>query len=183
MNLVTNNQLNFNELIIPCPIEEGHRMIPVKTVCTVIDVNFKDQDSWLKKHPYYSQLYRLNGVVAADNKERPMNCLPIFDVLSWLSSISDNKRREGSLEKQYAFMTWLRAQMMEMYKLIEVFQEENKYELELITAKSDLLEQMEEATQNVNDIKKKIKQIDTSIEEVRAKRFTGQTALPFPSDN
>jgi len=177
------NSLSYNELTIPCPIEEGHRMIPVKTICTVIDVNFQKQDSWLKNHPYYGQLYTIGRGSSADNKVRNMNCLPIFDVLSWLSSISERSRKEGSIKKQHAFMVWLRAQMLEMYKLVEVYQEENRYELELIEMKIGLLNEMEEASQKVNDLKKKLKQVEHTIEDVRAKRFTAQTALPFPEMN
>lgn len=181
MNLILGT-LSYNDLSIPCPIEEGHRMIPVKTICTIINVNFKDQDSWLKKHPYYSQLYRMSGIVAADNKVRSMNCLPIFDVLSWLSSITDRNRTKESAEKQYAFMTWLRKQMLDMYKLIELIQQENKYELELIEKKSQILEQMEETNMSLAELKKSLKQVNHTIEDIRSKRFTAQTALPFPEN-
>ena len=60
--------------------------------------------------------------------------------------------------------------------------QENKYELELIEAKEDLLNKIEEATETVKSYKRGLKQVNESIEEVRAKRFTGQTALPFPED-
>lgn len=173
-------QLDFEGTIISCPLEEGHRMMPVKTICEIIGVQFKNQDSWLKQHKYFSQLYLLAGVVAADNKVRQMNCLPVFDVLSWLSSISENNRVEGSTDRQYAFMAWLRSEMMAMYKLIEVFQEENNYELALINQKSLLVEKQQEAARELSEIKKQLKQVDDSIEQVRALRYTGQTALPFP---
>jgi hypothetical protein len=170
----------FAGVTIDCPVEDGHRMMPVKTICDIIDVQFKTQDSWLKGHNYFNQLYRLAGVVAADKKVREMNCLSVFDVLSWLSSITGNNRRPGSIEKQYAFMAWLREEMLAMYKLIEVFQVENEYELQLIQQKSDLLDQQSEMATQISQIKKQIKNIDNSLHEVREKRFTGQTAIPFP---
>lgn len=94
---------NFQGTELSCPISDGHRMVPVKTVCSIIDVQFKTQDSWLKEHPFFSQLYRLDGVVAGDKRTRQMNCLSVFDLYAWLSSIRSDKRREGSLDKQYAF--------------------------------------------------------------------------------
>jgi hypothetical protein len=173
-------QLDFEGTIISCPLEEGHRMVPVKTICEIIDVQFKNQDTWLKEHQYYSQLYRLAYTVGGDSKQREMNCLPVFDILSWLSSISENNRKDGSTAKQYAFMAWLRNEMMAMYKLIEVFQEENNYELSLINQKSALVEKQQEAARELSEIKKQLKQVDDSIEQVRSLRYTGQTALPFP---
>ena len=155
-------------------------MIPVKTICTIIDVQFKDQDGWLKNHPYYSQLYRMSGMVAADNKVRQMNCLPIFDVLSWLSSIAERNRSKESIEKQHAFMLWLRTQMLDMYKLVEIFREENKYELEAIAVKSKRVEDYHEHLRQASEAKKAIKRYDSILEDIRTKRFTGQTALPFP---
>lgn len=177
LNLIT---LDYQGTEISCPIEDGHRMVPIKTVCEIIDVQFKSQDSWLKEHPFYSQLYRLSGVVAADFKVRDMNCLPVFDVLSWLASVQNKHRRQESVEKQYAFMAWLRSEMLSMYKLIEVFQSENEYELSLITRKSELIDQQSELSTQMSDIKKQMKKIDSTLQDVREKRFTGQTALPFP---
>ena len=172
--------LEFEGTEINCPIAEGHRMIPVKTVCTIIDVDYQTQDSWLKKHKYFGQLYSQDYTVGTDNRTRLMNCLSAFDLISWLASISENKRRDGSIEKQYAFMAWLRNEMVDMYKLIEVFQKENDYELQLIETKAGKVEKMVELNAQVSELKRDIKQIDNSINEVREKRFTGQTALPFP---
>lgn len=174
-------QLDYQGTEIPCPIEEGHRMVPVKTVCQIIDVDFKRQDSWLKKHKFFTQLYNLGYTTGADGKQYEMRCLPMIDLLSWLASISENNRKEGSVDKQYAFMAWLRHEMLSMYKLIEVFHEENKYELELITKKADTVDQIASKNEELKELKSSLKKIDLSLEEVREKRFTGQTALPFPN--
>lgn len=130
-----------------------------------------------------SQLYNLGYTVGADGKERKMNCLSIFDVNTWLGSISLNNRREGSVEKQYAFMAWLREQQLGIYKAIDVFMQENKYELQLIEQKEAVLDEMEETQGKLKDLKSSLKKINASIEDVREKRFTGQTALPFPEDD
>ncbi len=181
-NIVNNNliELDFEGINIACPLQEGHRMVPVKTVCQIIDVDFVKQNNWLKKHEYFAQLYNLGYTTGADGKQYEMRCLPMFDLLSWLSSITDNQRKEGSKEKQFAFMAWLRNEMLSMYKLIEVFQEENKYELDLIEEKYRLVDELDGFSKEVSRIKNHLKKIDSSLEEVRSKRFTGQTALPFP---
>jgi len=173
--------LDYHGTSISCPITDGHRMVPVKTVCQIIGVDFPTQDNWLKKHKIFSQLYSLDYTTGADGKQYEMRCLPMFDLFAWLTSISQNKRREGSVDKQYAFMAWLRQEMLSMYKLIEVFQEENKYELDLIMKKSDTVDEIAEKNDELKKLKSDLKKIDLSLAEVREKRFTGQTALPFPS--
>ena len=155
-------------------------MVPVKTVCQIIDVKFSTQDSWLKEHPYFSQLYLLEGVVAADGKLRKMNCLPMFDLLSWLASISENNRKDGSADKQYAFMSWLRSQMMEMYKSIAIARAENSYEHDLVSKREEVEQKLLEAKGNVKDLQNTLKKIDDTLDDIRINRFTGQTALPFP---
>jgi len=174
-------QLDYQGTEIPCPIEEGHRMVPVKTVCQIIDVDFQNQDNWLKKHKIFNQLYTLEYTTGADGKRYEMRCLPMFDLFAWLTSISENKRRAGSVDKQYAFMAWLRNEMLSMYKLIEVFHEENKFELELITKKADTVDLIASKNDELKELKSSLRKIDASLEEVREKRFTGQTALPFPN--
>ena len=175
--------LHFNDTEITCPLESGHRMIPVKTVCEIIGVRYTNQDSWLKQHPFYGQLYQLTGTVGADGKARKMNCLSILDIDGWLNSITQQNREKESIDRQYAFLAWLREKKLELYKSVELFIEENRYELDLLNQKSEVLDQLELAQESVKDFKKKLSAINKSVEEVRAKRFTGQTAIPFPSDN
>lgn len=175
----TDLELDYQGTTLPCPLSEGHHLIPVKTVCDIIDVKFQTQDSWLKDHPYFSQLYLLGGVVAADGKVRQMNCLPMFDLLSWLASISENQRKTGSPEKQYAFMAWLRTKMLDLYKSINVYREENRYEQELVQQKEEIELEISQNKQKEKELKEQLKKIDTAIEDIRINRFTGQTALPF----
>lgn len=174
-------ELAYGDITLTCPIENGHRMVPVRTICQIIDVDFARQDSWLKSHPIYGQLYNPLPTVAADNKERTMNCLSFFDLFGWLNSLgNDSARKPGSVEKQMLFMAWIRERHMEVYKAIDVFMQENKYELDLIEQKEKALAELEAAGEKIKEVKKRLMTINASIEEVRSKRFTGQTALCFP---
>ncbi len=174
-------ELAYGEITLTCPIENGHRMVPVRTVCQIIDVDFARQDSWLKSHPIYCQLYNPLPTVALDNKERTMNCLSFFDLFGWLNSIGNaTDRKPGSVEKQMTFMAWLRERHMEIYKAIDVWRQENKYELQLLEDKERALTELETANETVKEVKKRLALLNTTIEDIRAKRFTGQTALPFP---
>lgn len=171
--------LDYQGISLPCPFREGHRMVPVKTVCQIIGIDFQTQDSWLKKHEIFAQLYSTSYTVGADNKRRAMNCLPMFDLYAWLSSVTDRNRDGESVKKQYTFMAWLRTQMVESYKSVEVSQEEHKYEHQLVNALADIEEQMLLNKEEGNQLKKKWQATKQSLEDVRINRLTGQTALPF----
>ena len=157
-------------------------MIPVKTVCTIIDVDFKRQDTWLKEHPFLSQLYSLSPTTGADGKRYEMRCLSVFDLAFWVGSISLAGRKPGSIERQYRFMAWLREQMLGFYKSIDVWVQENKYEQQLIELKEKTEDELLKAKQTVKELNSRLKEIDVTIEDIRLHRFTGQTALPFPED-
>jgi len=156
-------ELTFEEVKISCPIENGHRMIPVKTICTILDVDYRTQHNWLKEHPFFSQVYRQEGVVAADNKMREMNCLSIFDVYAWVSSISLNNRKEGSFIKQHRFMAWIRERMLESYKSIDVWIQENKYEQQLLSLKDQTEDQLLAAQQVVRELKGRMAEIQSTL--------------------
>ena len=172
--------LDYQGTALPCPLEEGHHMVPVKTVCQIIDVDFGRQDTWLKKHKFFAQLYNLGYTTGADGKQYEMRCLPMFDLLSWLASISENNRKTGSTDKQYAFMSWLRSQMMGMYKSIAIARAENSYEHDLVNKRDEVEQELQNAKSNVKELQATLRTIDDTLEDIRVNRFTGQTALPFP---
>lgn len=69
---------------------------------------------------------------------------------------------------------------MDIYKAVDVWRQENKYELQLLEDKEAALAELEAANEAVKEVKKRLSALNATIEEIRAKRFTGQTALPFP---
>jgi uncharacterized protein CbrC (UPF0167 family) len=175
-------ETSFQNYQLTCPIAEGHRMLPIKTICSIIDVDYQTQDTWLKKNEFFNQLYRLSYIVAADGKQREMNCMSFFDAYAWIASINIKNRSEESIKRQTLFLVWLREQMMSFYKSVDVFIQENKYEAELEQLKEELETKLIESNQNAKAIKDKLKEIDNTINDIRHNRFTGQTALPFPEN-
>jgi len=176
-------EIEFQGVKLSCPLENGHRMIPVKTICNIIDVDYKSQDNWLKEHPFFAQLYRPSTTTGADGKQYSMSCLSVFDVDGWLHSLQMKGRKPGSVEKQYLFLAWLREQKLAMYKSIEEYISENAYELKLMEDKSKKLTEIETAQETLREAKKELATINTTIEEVRAGRFKGQYELAFPKQN
>lgn len=170
-------QLNFKGNELSCPVQEGHKMVPVKTICEMIEVDYKTQDSWLKKHNFFGQLYRLAYTVGADGKQRSMNCLSIFDLNSWLASISVNNRNEESIEKQYQLMTWIREQFLDDYKSKSQIIDDRNYELELLNKKEALEDELLTIKQREKEVKKELSTVETTLEEVRYNQATGQIAM------
>ena len=173
-------EVSFQDFQLTCPIEQGHKMLPIKTVCAILDVDYVTQYNWLKEHPFFGQLYRMSYTTGADGKQYNMSCLSFFDTLAWVASIDHRNRKEGSIEKQTMFLIWLREQTMTIYKSVDVFIQENKYEAELERMKEDVESQIYASQEQVKLLKSKLKEIDNTIEDIRHNRFTGQTALPFP---
>lgn len=174
MELMT---LDYEGTAIPCPIEHGHRMVPVKAVCEALQVQFKNQDSWLKEHPYYGQLYLLSGVVAADNKVRKMNCLPMIDLLGWVSSIATRNRSEESIARQYAFMAYFRQKLLQEYQQVTVLEQSLDQERELLNANKAEEEIIQGIEAELKARRKSIKEREKRIEQIRVNRVTGQIEM------
>jgi hypothetical protein len=175
-------ELGYGETTLTCPIENGHRMVPVRTVCQIIDVDFVNQNNWLKKHPIYAQLYNPSTTTGADGKSYTMNCLSFFDLFGWLNSIGEKDRKEGSYERQLAFMAWLREQHMAIYKAVDVLRQEHEYEGQLLDEKLQTINDIEYAADTLKGLKKRLKTITETLETVRHNRLTGQMQISFPAE-
>jgi hypothetical protein len=176
--------ITFEGVKLTCPIEEGHRMVPVKRICEIIDVDFQTQDNWLKAHPMYAQLYRLAYTTGADNKIYEMSCLSIFDVDGWVNSIAANNRRPGSVDKQYAFLVWLREKKLDMYKSIEVLLQENEEEVDLLTQIEAKEKSIADKELELKTERKAVKELQGELKKVRSKKYKGssnpnQTEMAF----
>lgn len=148
-------------------------MVPVRTICDIIDVDFTGQDNWLKSHPFYAQLYRLSYTTGADGKQYKMSCLSIFDVDGWVSSITGPNRRPGSLDKQYLFLAWLRERKLEMYKSVELFVQENEEEVGLLTLIEEKRQAVADAERVMREGRKEIKGLEVELKQVRKKKYNG----------
>lgn len=174
MELIT---LEYEGINIPCPIEHGHRMVPVRHVCDALQVKFTNQDTWLKDHPYYSHVYLLTGTRDSQNRTAEMRCLPMFDLLAWVSSIGIHNRSDESVARQYAFMAFFRAKMLEEYQQITVVERSLDQERELLKANEAELEIISQLKADIKQRESKVKQREQRIEAIRFNRVTGQISM------
>lgn len=170
-------ELNFKGFPLTCPFKNGHRILPVKTVCQIIDVDYQKQDSWLKAHPIFGQLYTLEVYSSADSKQRKMNCLSFFDAFGWLNSLQKKNRKEGSYEKQLAFIAWIREQIMSIYKDVDHLKFENEREVSMREEKAKKEEELLEIKNKEKLLKQEIKDLADGIEQLIINKYNGQIEM------
>jgi hypothetical protein len=176
MELMT---IQFNGAEIPCPFADGDRMVPVRHICEAIDVQFKNQDTALKNSSFFGPVYPLVGTPTKQNNTQPMRCLPLNLVIAWLSSIQENNRRTGSVEKQHDLMRILLERMKETYQLVEIVAQANNYQLQLIRNKEELMERYQIDKARVAATKRELDKVNASIDEVLSNQSKGIIELPF----
>lgn len=172
-----NQIIEFQGTKLPAPLIGGHRYVPIKTICEMIDVNVKDQSNWIKKHPVFGQLGGIYPLTGADGKTYKMYALPMLDAYSWLSSISPKQRREGSEEKQYAFMAWFREQMVQEYQVVELIEQSLDRERELLRINQQEMKEIKEIEADLKRRKDDIKLRDQRVAQIRHNRVTGQIEM------
>lgn len=111
-----------------------------------------------------------------------MSCLPFFDTLIWIGSITDKQRRPNSFEKQMALLTWLRGKLLEVYKDVAMIQAENELELQLLERKAEIAEEMATTAEKAKRLQKDMRDVESALSEVRNSRFSNQLALEFPKN-
>lgn len=171
--------LDYEGTEISCPIGENTVMVPINTICKIIEVKFDRQHEWLKEHRNFSKLYRQFEVVTADGKKREAYCLSMLDALVWLSSINSKNRRVESIEKQDAFFWYFREQYLLNHKNLQGLKKEYERELQLIKQQEETETSILNLNNKLKEKKAELKQIVSSLEEVRINKFTGQISMPF----
>lgn len=174
-----NSLITFENAVVPVPIHEGHRWIPIRHVCEIIDVNYSTQDASIKAHPIYSVASRLVGTRDSRGHVVPMSCLPLTLAISWVIGVRDANRQEGSVEKQLAFAHLLISKLQETYQLVEIVIEMNSYHMDLIRKKEELLNQIENAQGTVKALRNELKQVNDTLHQVLNQQANGQMILPF----
>lgn len=83
--------LEFNGKRIAVLNADGTWWVAIKPICEALGIKYEAQFERLQGHKILGQLFRKQGMVAADNRLREMVCLPEKFIYGWLFSInSDN---------------------------------------------------------------------------------------------
>lgn len=83
--------------------ENGNVFIPVKPLCQAIGVDPEGQRQRILRHYILSSTAFTVKVVAADEKDREMLCLPLEYVYGWIFTIDANLVAESNRESVAAY--------------------------------------------------------------------------------
>jgi hypothetical protein len=72
--------------------------VPIRPICELLGVSVQKQLEKIKEHPILSSVITLRVTVAADGKEREMQCLPFRYIFGWIFTINPENVKEEAKE-------------------------------------------------------------------------------------
>lgn len=84
----TEKFLDFNGRKLTLVNSDGKFFVALKPICEVLEIEWDNEQRRLKKHRWLSSTTVNITVVAADNKQREMTCLPEKYIYGWLVSLN-----------------------------------------------------------------------------------------------
>jgi len=97
-NSVVKTIARVNNVAIQVNHESAEKWVPIRPICEALNVDFPTQFGKIKEHPILASTVGLIPMVAADEKDRNMQCLPIEYVFGWLFTIHPNNVKEEARE-------------------------------------------------------------------------------------
>lgn len=82
--------LEFNGKRLAVLNADGQWWIAIKPICEALEIKYESQFERIQNHKILGQLFRKQGMVAADGRLREMACLPEKYVYGWLFSINSD---------------------------------------------------------------------------------------------
>ena len=79
-------KINNQELVIIS--ENANKFVPIKPICDALGIDYPTQYQKLKEDEDLAPTMGLRPMIAADNKQREMVCLPLEYIFGWLFTIS-----------------------------------------------------------------------------------------------
>jgi hypothetical protein len=93
-NTIMSNLVKFQGNDIACVQIDGEYYVAIKPISEAIGLRHDSALEGIKSDEILSQLYGVRRMVAGDNKEREMGCLPLAYLNGWLFTIDANKVSE-----------------------------------------------------------------------------------------
>ncbi len=153
-------------------------LVPIKPICTALGIDVEAQRKKIMESKHLAPVAVLETAVGADNCPREMHCLPLFYIPGWLFSINPNNVAPNVRERVGEFQ-W------ECYKvlyhhffsdLIEsttMGERAREIKKEITYLQESINANQEEAKQ----LKGKMKELESQLEDVTAKMITPEKHL------
>lgn len=157
-----NNEIQLSNLLIS---NSGEDFVAIKPICQGLGIDNSVQIRDLKKDEILGSTVVSKTTVAADGKERDMQCLPIKYVFGWLFTISPKKVKPEVANALIDYRKKVYDILWEHFAESKIFlkQKERMLEAEL--------EQVENAKKDFSGARAKLKNAEDSLKKVRALTF------------
>lgn len=154
-------------------VDNGHYAISVNEICKLIGIPFKKQDSLIKLHPMFSQVYHVIELPDVDGKVRKDNALPIIDAYAWIASINNIRNKTESMSKQLQLMAEIRNTLVTlMYDKLYPVHEPSEIELDLMKKRAIMASDLSYTTHRYKNQFQDLLEIESEIEKARANKET-----------
>ena len=162
----------INEIDIVAVIDEaGNVLVPVKPICQALAIDFSAQVQHIKRHYILASTVVIITMVAADERDREMLCLPLEYIFGWLFTIDAGRVAESRREAVANYQ-------LECYKaLYEHFTGSMKRTIETNQAEIELLSQINSAISREKDAKAERRKAEEALGRLRAERLNPQPSL------
>lgn len=149
-------KINNQELVIIS--ENANKFVPIKPICDALGIDYPTQYQKLKEDEDLAPTMGLRPMIAADNKQREMVCLPLEYIFGWLFTISPKNVAPEAKES-------VRRYRIECYKaLFDHFSERSSFieeKQQRLIEQSDIVMAAQEAfNQSKEQLKEAKKQYD-----------------------
>ena len=171
-----------NNIAIQVDHESIEKWVPVRPICEALGVSLQKQLEKINEHPILSSTVTLRVTVAADEKDRNMQCLPIQFVFGWLFTIHPNNVNEEARDALIRYQ-------LECYNaLFLYFTEKSNY----LSEKQILIDEKIEAYQAIQKdfktAKDRLSEAKKALDDARRFSFDDwkakylQQEIPFPEN-
>lgn len=162
----------INGIEIAALRDEDHNFfVPVKPICEAIGVDPEAQRQRIMRHYILGSTAFTLKVVAADDKEREMLCLPLEYVYGWLFTIDANLVAEANREN-------VKRYQLECYQALYThFAGSLRRRVEENEAEIKALEKVNEAIKGVKAAKIAQKEAEEHLEAIRRARLDTAPSL------
>jgi hypothetical protein len=157
---------------ISCVKIDNRIMVGVKPICENIGLDFQNQYELIKNDDILSGLYGVHHIVAADGKEREMNCIPLEFIPGWLFQvkISNTMNENTKIE--------LKRYKLECHNaLANHFFGNLKKQIETNELEIALLSEINEMNEQKHFLSCKLKEKKTLLEKIREERLKNEPTL------
>jgi hypothetical protein len=157
---------------ISCVRVDTQIMVGVKPICENIGLDFQNQYELIKNDDILNELYGVHHIVAADGKEREMNCIPLEFIPGWLfqvkitNTMSENTKVELKRYKVECHSVLANHFFGNFKKQLEA----NEIEIKLLEEINDLNEVKNRAASELREKKAK-------LDKIREERLKNEPTL------